>query len=231
MPKRSRRLLTPSKKAAKQVVQKEIIEEENEDKGDKEVSTARGRLKGALLEVLDPPAEESDESYEPSPTKKERQEKKDSEEEYTPRRKSPVRQSYVLKLFDRSVDLSQFEENSPLYPICRAWMINQPKENYENFGQSYEEPEQTEESVELPGPEGPPVSRIPELLPEQKARNKDNINLNYREAPPPSREQLLRWHGARWAAVRQAWLDQAQRVEARYDAAQNVLNKININAL
>lgn len=34
MPKRSRRLLTPSKhKASKQIAKKEIIEEENEDKG------------------------------------------------------------------------------------------------------------------------------------------------------------------------------------------------------
>lgn len=35
------------------------------------------------------------------------------------------------------------------------------------------------DSLELPGPEGPPISRIPNLLPEQKACNKDNINLNY----------------------------------------------------
>ena len=31
-----------------------------------------------------------------------------------------------MKLFDRSVDLAQFEEAAPLYPICRAWMKNQP---------------------------------------------------------------------------------------------------------
>ena len=31
-----------------------------------------------------------------------------------------------MKLFDRSVDLAQFDEDSPLYPICRAWMRNQP---------------------------------------------------------------------------------------------------------
>lgn len=31
-----------------------------------------------------------------------------------------------MKLFDRSVDLAQFEEDTPLYPICRAWMKNQP---------------------------------------------------------------------------------------------------------
>ena len=31
-----------------------------------------------------------------------------------------------MKLFDRSVDLAQFNETTPLYPICRAWMRNQP---------------------------------------------------------------------------------------------------------
>ncbi|CAG9786971.1 unnamed protein product [Diatraea saccharalis] len=106
-------------------------------------------------------------------------------------------------------------------------MINQPKMNYKEYGQSYDEPELTEDSVELPGPEGPPVSRIPELLPEQKAANKDNINLNYRDEVP-SREQLLRAHARRWADVRQAWLDQAQLVEARYHHTQQSLNKINV---
>lgn len=35
--------------------------------------------------------------------------------------------TYVMKLFDRSVDLAQFREDTPLYPICRAWMANQPR--------------------------------------------------------------------------------------------------------
>lgn len=35
--------------------------------------------------------------------------------------------TYVMKLFDRSVDLARFEEDTPLYPICRAWMANQPR--------------------------------------------------------------------------------------------------------
>jgi hypothetical protein len=31
-----------------------------------------------------------------------------------------------MKLFDRSVDLAQFADNAALYPVCRAWMKNQP---------------------------------------------------------------------------------------------------------
>ena len=34
--------------------------------------------------------------------------------------------TFVMRMFDRSVDLAQFDDDSPLYPICRAWMINQP---------------------------------------------------------------------------------------------------------
>lgn len=34
--------------------------------------------------------------------------------------------AYIIKLFDRSVDLAQFNSNTPLYPICRSWMRNNP---------------------------------------------------------------------------------------------------------
>ncbi|CAH2048889.1 unnamed protein product, partial [Iphiclides podalirius] len=228
MPKRIR-LLTMKNKI------KTNSEVEYDDNKDKEVSTARGRLKGALMEVL---GDESDGSSGHSPVKRERRTSQDPSREYASeedeksvRKLSPARQSYVLKLFDRSVDLSQFSEDSPLYPICRAWIANQPKANYSNFGNKYPEPEPQEDSVDLPGPEGPHISRIPDLIPEQKACDKDKINLNYREAPPPSKEQLLQEHFARWTAVRSAWLEQAAKVEERYADTQRLLNSINVNAL
>ena len=36
--------------------------------------------------------------------------------------------TFVMKLFDRSVDLAQFggSPSYPLYPVCRAWMRNEP---------------------------------------------------------------------------------------------------------
>ncbi|XP_026488137.1 protein lin-37 homolog isoform X1 [Vanessa tameamea] len=227
-----RRLFTPKKHKAKT-----NIKDQDEPK-DNEVTTARGRLKGALMEMLEPAAEESDASSEYTPVKRERnisnQEQKEEttdEEDSSNRRKSPQHQSYVLKLFDRSVDLSQFNEDSPLYPICRAWIANQPKANYKEFGKKTQEPQAADESVDLPGPEGSAISRIPDLIPEQKACSKNNINLNYREAPPPSKEQLLHEHMTRWAGVRGAWLDRAALVEARYNSTQNILNKINVNGL
>jgi len=37
--------------------------------------------------------------------------------------------SYVLKLYDRSVDLAKFKPSTPLYPVCRAWIKNKPNSN------------------------------------------------------------------------------------------------------
>nr|XP_034832183.1 protein lin-37 homolog [Maniola hyperantus] len=247
MPLSKRRRLLAPKKNAKVVPESKESEEQNVDN---DVSTARGRLKGALLEMMEPANEESDASTEYAPARRERRRSspkqipwyqrphrkhipldrkehlslEDDKPEMRP--KSPQRQSYVLKLFDRSVDLSQFKEDSPLYPICRAWIANQPKANYKSY--LNEEPEEppSEDSIELPGPEGPVISRIPSLLPEQKACSKDSIDLNYLSAPPPSREQLLQQHMSRWVAVRGAWLQRAARVEARYGAAQAVLDQI-----
>lgn len=36
-------------------------------------------------------------------------------------------QSFIMKLFDRSLDLAKYPSKSALYPICRAWMLNQPR--------------------------------------------------------------------------------------------------------
>jgi hypothetical protein len=38
-----------------------------------------------------------------------------------------VQASYVMKLFDRSVNLAKFDEETPLYSLCRDWMKNCPR--------------------------------------------------------------------------------------------------------
>ncbi|XP_036202668.1 protein lin-37 homolog isoform X2 [Myotis myotis] len=58
----------------------------------------------------------------PHQRRKKRREMDDGLAEGGPQRSN----TYVIKLFDRSVDLAQFSENTPLYPICRAWMRNSP---------------------------------------------------------------------------------------------------------
>ncbi|XP_069738883.1 protein lin-37 homolog, partial [Phaenicophaeus curvirostris] len=51
-----------------------------------------------------------------------RKKRREAEEGPEPQRGN----TYVIKLFDRSVELGQFAEGTPLYPVCRAWMRNCP---------------------------------------------------------------------------------------------------------
>lgn len=191
----------------------------------KDMSSARGRLKGALLDVLGP-ADDSDAS-EPTPIKREKLSNDNKKEDKERKIDTSIfRQSYVLKLFDRSVDLSQFFEDSPLYPICRAWIANQPKADYQKFGINNVTVNESQETITLPAPEGPLISRIPDLLPAQVARSKENIKLDYDEENLPTQEELLQNHMERWVSVRHAWLKKSMEVESRYQSTQEILDQI-----
>ncbi|XP_047503910.1 protein lin-37 homolog isoform X1 [Pieris napi] len=225
MPRRRR--FTPLKN-------KRTPKKEDDPKVDQEVTTARGRLKGALMEILEPSAGiDSDNSSDYVKKDKKSTSSESSSDEEDRLYRAPQRQSYVLKLFDRSVDLSQFSDETPLYPICRAWIINQPKSDYRkisilNMGESMKE--ENDSVHELPDPDGPVISRVPNLIPEQVSVNKDNIYLNY-EHTLPTKDELLSTNMKRWSKVRIAWQDQSQLVHQRYAATQDVLNKLNVNGL
>merc|ERR1711953_1284690 len=114
------------------------METENSKDGTAEVSSARNRLSGALSTAErfvdkyagdDFPVSplkrfQSLDSPFPSPTKSPRGVRR--------RRKKPIplntafHHTFVMKLFERSVDLAQFPDNTALYPVCRAWMKNDP---------------------------------------------------------------------------------------------------------
>ena len=51
-----------------------------------------------------------------------------------------------MKLFDRSVDLAQFNEESPLYPICRLWLKNRPYNRESTSGEKSPSPERESHS-------------------------------------------------------------------------------------
>lgn len=84
--------------------------------------------------------------------------------------------------------MARFEEDTPLYPICRAWMQNQPRNPQLIVKRRMSSPEPNDlgwnsnmisDIHRLPPPVGPMVSRVPSPLPDQLEQNKDNINLNY----------------------------------------------------
>lgn len=80
------------------------------------MQSARNKLKTTLEEVeRDDTSGEEEETIE-RPKKRLKTATEKARQFVTP---TTIHQSYVMKLFDRSVDLAKFEERSPLYPICR----------------------------------------------------------------------------------------------------------------
>ncbi|XP_075220383.1 myb-interacting protein 40 isoform X2 [Lycorma delicatula] len=110
--------------------------------GDDVMVVARDRLKGALQDLIDQSDDDSESSQDecpPTPSPVIKSPIKKEPRQPARRRKKKVvevdqafHHTFVMKLFDRSVDLAQFSEDTPLYPICRAWMANQPRSTYNN---------------------------------------------------------------------------------------------------
>lgn len=119
-----------------------------------EVMAARGRLKGALQDVMGQEDDEQSEPHKPQYSNRGRPPKRielvsyEQNSAFLPCRGRPPKRfkkdsvsrvstdvsltdhkTFIMKLFDRSVDLAKYNENSALYPICRAWMLNQPRSN------------------------------------------------------------------------------------------------------
>ena len=57
--------------------------------------------------------------------------------------------SYVMKLFDRSVDFAKYNEETPLYVLARSWMQNKP-----HTTKTADSHASTSQEKEAPGQEG-----------------------------------------------------------------------------
>ncbi|XP_042881531.1 protein lin-37 homolog [Penaeus japonicus] len=227
------------------------IKLEREDPGG-EVDAARGRFDAALQGLLQKD-EESDSENESDneskskvftkiglssgrssrPPRKRRRKEVDL-------RDSGFHHTFVMRMFDRSVDLAQFDETSPLYPICRAWMINQPHNSSLNVKQepcspSTEMFNSTEESqdgdfvreilsdgppamyTKIPSPHPWPENagtrdpRIPEPLPHPENRLEE---INNHEHTPAG--LLLTEHLKRWRQIRNHWRNTSKVNDQRY---------------
>lgn len=225
----------------------------NEDKeaksplsGDDVMVVARDRLKGALQDLMDHSDDDSESSQDdasptPPPVLK-TPIKRESRQPIRRRKKKVVEvdqafhHTFVMKLFDRSVDLAQFTEDTPLYPICRAWMVNQPRNNNnhavqnstpetsgikEENGSPTNSVSDVEDVYQLPPPSGPPVCRIPSPEP----RNLQGITSATFEMGI-SKAQLLAEHMERWGKIRGKWLAASQVNEARYAESGKVLSEM-----
>lgn len=145
------------------------------------MNAARDKLKGILSNMV--ASEDVDE-----PEEEEQDVKPKSRGR--PRKKGAAK-SYIMKLFDRSVNVGRFDQDSPLYPICRAWIYDGQKpfpreqEPHRNVYYEGREPllkafhkQKFDRVGALPRPSSEVVARIPPPL-KWTGRKIANFDMDY----------------------------------------------------
>ncbi|XP_064606496.1 protein lin-37 homolog [Liolophura sinensis] len=212
----------------------DLVEKKEDGLSDDEIPGSQSEV--MLREPASPVLSSSKRSSLSRPSSRKRKRKDDPDGIET----DQYQHKYVMKLFDRSVDLAQFEENTPLYPICRAWMRNQPQKRDlsclrspspdpdPNSGLSDDEVTngRMQNVYRMPSPLTLKVEvedgrdlRIPSPIPQMD--DTLDINADPDRAPPP--EQLLLNHMARWKLTRQKWRIACRQNEIRFAPSMNLL--------
>lgn len=144
-------------------------------------------------------------------------------------------ESYVMRLFERSLDLSKYKEKTPLYPICRAWMANQPRNpnvavyNTDGTVPIVKREDDAEEVLskllsgelkvvkQMPQARKTDMSPIPPRLP----------NTQDERLKGASKEELLAENIGHWKRVRSHWLKHAQKYEReRYEIIDQIMDAV-----
>lgn len=149
---------------------------------------------------------------------------------------------HVIKLFDRSVDLAQFDEHTSLYTLCRSWMHNDPNNTTsDNDGFAKLELDTNDKTVSvnignnLPAmDESGNVHNLPRPIhlaedhsallikaPDPKQWDTDQIGCNQQ-----SIEDLRRDHITRWKRIRAKSRERLSKMQERYGETIRIINKL-----
>jgi len=157
------------------------------------------------------------------------------------RRKDPTENSdfhhtFVMKLFDRSVDLAQFRPVTPLYPVCRAWMKNEPSNTNQVPTErsptppppspSQDQDPELQDIYSLPAPEPVEDGKCPRVPPPRPPPVLQGVDLELQvsDSTPPA--ILLSNHMVRWWEVRKSWRQASQDNEKRYSKSLSILKEM-----
>lgn len=132
----------------------------------------------------------------------------------------PQPASYIMKLFDRSVNLAQFEEDTPLYPLCRAWMKNQPRAQIPRNEKINEDPLDIQEAQDGDVVEMPKVR-----IRKGKTPARCEVRINKKDfdkqidAEVWTKEKLLDEHRIHWLEEKERHMKNARVFEEKHFAA------------
>lgn len=226
-------LFTILGRAVKQ--EKDEDKEEEPPKESTSKAEARSKLNQALENVeevlekekekeLQEDSSESEVEEEKVPAKKSKV-KTEKEDSPVVKTQKPAKQtqqaSYIMKLFDRSVNLAKFTEETPLYPLCRSWMLNAPRQL------TSVKAETTSESTSQTTEEGD-VLLMPKIrirkggkpLVQRKEVKLDKSELDKSiDSEVWTKEKLLEFHRGRWEGERQKQIENSRKFEEKHFAA------------
>ncbi|XP_073511681.1 protein lin-37 homolog isoform X2 [Phyllobates terribilis] len=163
--------------------------------------------------------------------------KKRKEEDGFPEPTLPKTNTFVIRLFDRSVDLAQFSEDTPLYPVCRAWLRNSPGSKVPEAPPTPPPSEEgdvvngsSQNIYQMPPPSSCPVKesgepinlRIPSPLPFQEVPPIMELN----EDGTPSMTALIYQNMHHWKKIRQRWKEGSYRNQQRYAQSMKILKEM-----
>ncbi|XP_077453859.1 protein lin-37 homolog [Stigmatopora argus] len=145
--------------------------------------------------------------------------------------------AYIIKLFDRSVDLAQFNPSTPLYPICRAWMRNNPSVR-EPIEISPISPQVMleEEVTDMINGKEQIVSKLPPPTMSPISPSGEPVNLRIPPTEKPVVTQLtesvpvsgsfISDHMERWKKIRQKWKECSNKNQLRYSESIKILKEM-----
>ncbi|CAL9705943.1 unnamed protein product [Knipowitschia caucasica] len=144
--------------------------------------------------------------------------------------------AYIIKLFDRSVDLAQFNSETPLYPICRSWMRNNPSFREQADPTPLSPHNADEELSDNVNGKEQDVHRLPPPTPCPVTSSGDPVNLRIplTEKPVANKptEKLpalgthVSDHMMRWKKIRQKWKECSNRNQLRYSESIKILKEM-----
>ncbi|KAE8288657.1 Protein lin-37-like protein Antolefinin [Larimichthys crocea] len=165
-----------------------------------------------------------------------RRKKRKEMDEGIPESNQHKQNSYIIKLFDRSVDLAQFNTSTPLYPICRAWMRNNPSVREPPASPSPSHSMVEEEVTDMINGKGQNVYRLapPTSCPVSTSGEPINLRIPQTEKPTvtkltdsvPVSGSLICDHMERWKKIRQKWKECSNKNQLRYSESIKVLKEM-----
>ena len=203
---------------------KEAIKKDEEDDMPSDIDSLPSPMKKLMASGMSPLS---------SPSKSARKRKRKEED-----KSSGYHHTFVMKLFDRSVDLAQFHDERstyPLYPVARAWIKNEPS-NLSLAPRDRSptpEPEEEEEESDctdadvyhLPAPDPLPGVMTSARMPPPPLSHTltSDIDLDLENPDPTPGPVLLSNHLVKWWGVKKSWKQAALQNEKRYAKSMIIL--------